>query len=140
MDWTQALKDINYLGVIAAAIASFVLGFVWYLWPVFGEKWAGLLGMSKEEADSTDGLGYVLSMAVVGSFVAAAFVAMVMSATATEGLIDGAVFGAIAGFALRYTSLVYHYGFARSPKHLATLDGAHDTLQLALMGAVIGAI
>ncbi len=140
MDWIQAFKDVNYLGIAVAAMASFVLGFVWYHWAVFGKKWAELLGMAKEEADSTDGLGYVLSMAVVGSVLAATFLAAVMEGSGTDGLASGALFGAIAGVALRCTSLVYHYGFARNPKMLAPLDGAHESLQLAMMGAIIGVI
>ncbi len=140
MDWVEALGDINYLGVIAAAVASFVLGFGWYHWSVFGERWVGLVGMTREEADSTEGLGEVLVLAVVGSFLAAGFLAAVMSATGTDGVVDGAIFGAIAAVALRYTSLLYHNGFARRPRMLTTIDGAHGIAQLALMGAIIGVI
>lgn len=94
MDWVQALKDINYWGVLAAAVASFVLGFGWYHWAVFGKSWVALVGLTKEEADSTEGLGEVLLMAVVGSLVAGAFLAALISATGTDGLVDGALFGA----------------------------------------------
>ncbi len=140
MDWLQALRDINYWGIVAAAVASFVLGFGWYHWAVFGKAWVGLVGMTREEADSTEGLGEILIVAVIGSLLAAAFVAALMSATSTDGLLDGAIFGALAGVALRYTSLSYHNGFARSPRMLTTIDGLHDIVQLALMGAIIGVI
>jgi len=140
MDWVQTLGDINYWGILAAAVASFVLGFGWYHWAVFGKTWVGLVGMTKEEADSTEGLGEVLLMAVVGSLIAAAALAALMLATSTDGLIEGALFGAVVGFAFRYTSLVYHNGFARNPRLLSIIDGVHDVVQLALMGAIIGAI
>ncbi len=96
--------------------------------------------MTREEADNTDGLGEVLLMTIIGSLLAAAFLAALMLATGTDGLVDGAIFGAIAGVALRYTSLVYHNGFARSPRMLTTIDGVHDIVSLALMGAIIGLI
>lgn len=140
MDWLQALGDISYVGVAVAAVASFVLGFGWYHWAVFGKAWVGLVGMTKEEADDTEGLGEVMIGAVVGSVLAAGFLAVLMLATGTDGLVAGAVFGAIAGIALRYTSLVYHNGFARSPRMLTIIDGAHDVVQLAMMGAIIGVI
>jgi hypothetical protein len=140
VDWIGALGDIKYLGVIVAALASFALGFTWYHWSVFGARWAGLLGMSKEEADSTDGIAYALGVAVVGSVVAAACLAALMLATGTEGFGEGALFGAVSGVALRVTSLTYHYAFARSPRQLAVIDGMHDIVQLALMGALIGVI
>ncbi len=140
MDWIQTLSDINYWGIAAASVASFALGFGWYHWAVFGKLWVELVGLTKEEADSTEGLGEILVTAVIGSVIAAALLASLMLATGTEGLIDGAIFGGVAAFALRYTSILYHNGFARSPRLLSTIDGVHDIVQLALMGAIIGVI
>ncbi|HLD39833.1 MAG TPA: DUF1761 family protein, partial [Candidatus Nanoarchaeia archaeon] len=33
----------NYLAVLVAAIAAYVVGFLWY-GPVFGKKWMALMG------------------------------------------------------------------------------------------------
>jgi hypothetical protein len=42
---------VNYLAVLAAAVAAFGLGFLWY-GPVFGKQWRTLTGMSLEEMKS----------------------------------------------------------------------------------------
>jgi len=57
MNWMSDLQSINYIAVAAATIASYLLGFAWYHWAVFGEAWANALGITKEKADNTEGLG-----------------------------------------------------------------------------------
>ena len=42
--------SINYLAVLVAAIASIVLGFVWY-GPLFGKTWTQLMGFDKKKMD-----------------------------------------------------------------------------------------
>ena len=141
MNWIDGLGNINYWGVTAAAFSSFVLGFVWYLWPVFGKPWAKSLGITKTEADNTDGLGGVFLMSIVGGVATAILLAVLMKATGTDGLVEGAIFGALIGFVFRYlSSLLYHNGFARRPMQLTTIDGGYDIVQLVIMGALIGFI
>jgi len=44
----MAQPVINYLAVLVAAVASVVLGFVWY-GPLFGKTWAQLMGFDKKK-------------------------------------------------------------------------------------------
>ena len=57
MDWMSELHSINYISVAVATIASYLLGFAWYHWTVFGEAWANALGITKSEADNTNQWG-----------------------------------------------------------------------------------
>lgn len=138
MNWIAEFRRISYLEVLVAAISSFALGLGWYHWDVFGKSWAGLLGLTKAEADNTEGLGMTFVAAVVGSFLAATFLSILMSATATDGLLKGALFGALTGVALRLTSLLYHNGFSRQPVELTMINGSYDIVQLAIIGAIVG--
>jgi len=38
------ILSVNYWGVVSAAVAGIVLGFLWY-GPIFGKKWAELAGV-----------------------------------------------------------------------------------------------
>ena len=44
----MAQPVINYLAVLVAAVASVVLGFLWY-GPLFGKTWAQLMGFDKKK-------------------------------------------------------------------------------------------
>ena len=65
MDFIAELQNLNYIAVAIATIAIYALGFVWYHWAVFGEAWANALGLTKEEADSTEGLGGAFAMSLI---------------------------------------------------------------------------
>lgn len=138
MDWFEAVGDISYVGVILAVVASYFLGFGWYHWPVFGKSWAAGLGMTKEQADDTDGLGLAFAISLVAPVGAAVTLASLMVATGTDSVAGAAVFGAVIGLAIRGTATFYHYGFARISLRVAVIDVMHDVVQLAMMGAIIG--
>jgi len=43
---------IDYLSVTVAAVAVYILGFIWYAKPVFGERWMKLAGLKKMEPNA----------------------------------------------------------------------------------------
>ena len=49
MDWIDGLGELDWVAVAVATVASYVLGFAWYSWSLFGKSWAGALGMTKEQ-------------------------------------------------------------------------------------------
>lgn len=56
---------INYLAVVAAAVASFVLGFLWY-GPIFGKQWMVLSGINPDKPQK--GMMKMMVMSFIGSF------------------------------------------------------------------------
>ena len=138
MSWITEFQNINYIAVAIATIASYVLGFIWYHWSVFGEAWATALGMTKEEADNTDGLGGAFAVSLISGFAKALFIACLMVIANVSGILDGFIFGATVGFAFTATSLGYYNGFARLSSTLTLINSAHSIVELALIGAIIG--
>src|SRR3546814_656433 len=47
------LFAVNWLGVVLAALAGFVVGGIWY-GPVMGKKWMGAVGLTEEDAKSAN--------------------------------------------------------------------------------------
>ncbi|MEH6448473.1 MAG: DUF1761 domain-containing protein [Oleispira sp.] len=138
MNWISELQNLNYIAVATATIASYVLGFAWYHWAVFGEAWANALGLTKEEADKTEGLGGAFSISLISGLTKAIFVALLMSATNISGVINGVFFGTVLAAVLTVTSLGYYNGFARTSSKLTLINSAHSVIELALIGMIIG--
>lgn len=59
---------INELAVLAAAVASMVIGFVWY-GPLFGKQWMALSGMTKENIEEAKkkGMSKMYVLTFIGS-------------------------------------------------------------------------
>ena len=140
MNWMSELQSINYIAVAIATIASYLLGFTWYHWAVFGEAWANALGISKEEADNTEGLGGAFVMSLVSGLAKALLVALLIAATNVSGVLNGAFFGVVVAIAFTITSLGYYNGFARTSSKLTLLNSAHSIVELTLIGAIIAAL
>lgn len=63
--------SINYLSVLVAAIASIIIGFLWY-GPIFGKPWMKLMGFTPESMEAAKkGMGGRYATVTLTSFVAA---------------------------------------------------------------------
>jgi len=139
MNWMSELQSINYLAVAVATIASYLLGFTWYHWAAFGEAWANALGITKKEADNTEGLGGAFIMSLISGLTKALFIALLIAVTNISGVLNGAFFGAVVATIFTITSLGYYNGFARTSSKLTLINSAHSIVELTLIGAIIGA-
>ena len=87
--------NINYLAVLVAAAASFILGWIWY-GPVFGKIWMGLSGISPGKPSTTkmitvSALGFV--GALLMSYVLAHALIFASAYTKSEGVGAGLMVG-----------------------------------------------
>jgi uncharacterized protein DUF1761 len=137
---------VNYLAVLAAAVASMVIGFVWYSLPAFGSLWMRIIGkdkLSKAEAeqmqkDTKPYFAYMFIAAFMGAAVLARFIAWFGVTTLGGGLHIG--FLAWLGFAVpialgnalfsgRDKSLVWPMFFVQA---------GHELAGLLVTGAILG--
>lgn len=131
----------SFTGVLAAAVAGYGVGAVWY--GVLGEHWLKALGLTR--ADIADDRGKPKSYRpfavafladLVMAFVLAGLIGHLGEVTIRVGIISGAIVW--AGFVI--TTLAVNNGFAMRSPALLWIDGGHWLLVLSVMGGVIGAI
>jgi uncharacterized protein DUF1761 len=94
----DALGDLNWLAVIVAAIAYFVLGALWYAPPVFGKPWQRSIGW-EIPADQRPNPAVFLSPAIT-CVVASIAVGALAVATGTDTIGEGIVLGLFAGIGI----------------------------------------
>lgn len=133
---TEVFESAYYLHALAAAVAGFAVGFVWYMPPLFGSAWLRAVGLTQAKASKANmpaifGTGFVLlyAMAVVLSGLGAS------GAGIWEGAQTGLVYGGV--FVLATTAM--HLMYAQRPLSLIAFEGLHDVAALMAMGAVLGA-
>lgn len=129
------ISAVNWLAVAVATVASFILGGVWY-GPLFSVQWQALVGLSTEELEGANP-AMIFGPAFILTLVQALLLALLLPAG--SGLAGGAGFGALLGAGFIATGLGVNYLFARNPRGLWAIDAGFNVVQLALMGAIIGA-
>ena len=138
MDWIEIFQEINYLAVLVAVASTFAVGMFWYSPGVFGRAWMKELGMKEKDMKNKEGMGRAMVHSGIASFFASSVVAALMFATVTDGAVDGAIFGAVIGFGIAMSSMVTHDVFSKVSDTLTRINGLHDIVKFAVIGAVIG--
>ena len=135
----MAFAGINYVAVILAAIAAFVVGGIWY--GVLGRRWMAALGKSEEELRRRGpptpirmGIAFVADL--VMAYMLAGLIGHLGQVTVASGMIS-AVFIWI-GFVI--TTQTVNYTFQGQRWSLTLIDGGHWLAALLVMGATIGAM
>ena len=88
--------NINYLAVLVAAAASFILGWIWY-GPVFGKIWMELAGITPEKPSTAKMIG-ISSLGFVGSLLMSYVLAHALIFASAYTKMEGAGAGLMVGF------------------------------------------
>lgn len=134
MDFSVALESVTVIEVVGAAIASMILGSIWYAQAIFGKSWMKATGLSEKDTQNQD-MTKTMTMAFVKTLVIAFVLALVL--VEVDGIVDGATTGAVLGAGLVAASMGVMHLFERRDKALWLINGGFVTVNLALMGGVI---
>jgi hypothetical protein len=128
------MPSVNLLGVLVAAVASMVVGFLWY-GPLFGKTWMKLSGMKemgdKSQAMRNYGLTFVGSL--IMAYVLGAFLSMTQTVVLTGALTMA--FWAWLGF--QATILVGTVLWEGKSWNLYALNAVYWLVNLLVMAAVL---
>ena len=128
------MPQVNYLAIIAAGIAAFVLGGLWYSPALFGRAWQREVGLSDDTLKHGN-MAVIFGSALVLSLIAAFVFAMFLGPRPSMPLGLGAGFS--AGLCWVASSFGINYLFARRSFKLFAIDGGYHTLQFTLIGVIL---
>lgn len=133
---TLDYSGVNWVAVVVAAVANVVIGFVWYLPQVFGNRWASETGRPLPQTGQIPVTTYVAG--VVIALIVAYVLALLAGAVGAATLVDGATLGFFAwlGFAAPTTASGALYE-GRSTTWWA-INAGFILVALVVMGAIIG--
>lgn len=132
-------SGFNWPEIVLAALSAFILGGLWY-GPLFGKRWQSLNQLSDAQINNANmkliyGAAFLLNLFLALFLSLFIEVAMMMG----SGALTGAMFGAFLGMVFVAPTFGVNYLFARRPVRLYLIDVGYQVLQLALMGAILGA-
>jgi hypothetical protein len=128
------MPEVNYLAVIAAAVATFVLGGLWYSPALFGKVWRREAGVTEEQMKNAN-MAKVFGLAFVLSLIAAWVFALFLGPRPPMALGLGAGFS--AGLCWVAASFGINYLFERKSFKLWLINGGYHTLQFTIVGLIL---
>ena len=128
------MPEVNFFFVIAAAVASFLLGGLWYSPLLFAKVWQREAGVSDAQMQNAN-MGMIFGIAFVLSLVAAFVFALFLGPRPPLALGLGA--GTSAGLCWVASSFGINYLFERKSLKLFAINGGYHTLQFTLIGLIL---
>jgi Na+/H+ antiporter NhaA len=131
----DALNDVNWLAIVVAAVAWWVLGALWYARPVFGNAWMKAAGIRIQEGQRPGAATIVVPL--VAQLVASIALAMLARATGSTTFGEGIVLGLVVGIGLLLTTYLVETTFGQRPQAGVwfAITGAYQ-----LLGALIASV
>ena len=129
------MAEINIWAVLAAAVATFLIGGLWYSPMLFARVWQREAGLSEERLRNGNP-ALVFGLAFVLALIAAFVFAMFLGPRPQLAFAVGAGFA--AGLAWVAASLGIIYLFERRSLALFLINGGYVTLAFTAIGAILG--
>lgn len=126
---------VNWLAVVLAALAGFVVGGIWY-GPVMGKKWMGAVGLTEEQLKQGN-MGLIYGGAFAFSLLASWTLAHTFATYAADLSVSVKVltaFGVALGFIV--PAIGTNYLFSQKSRTLFLIDAAYWLLFYIAMGLV----
>lgn len=130
---------INWLAVIAAAVAIYAIGFIIYASGLVlsAESWMAMSGISEAEMEAVGQTRMPYS--VVMPLMTATFMAVIFKWAQVAGASTGAQWGAVIALTSAVPALLYGWVYGIGPIEMTIIDGGHLLLGHIAAGAVLGA-
>jgi hypothetical protein len=128
----------NYLAILIAAIANFLLEAGWYSY--FMQPWLNGIGRTREWLMSSAGYNPALQygMALVSAAVMATAISCVTQLTGRQTWWRGILIGALLWLGFVVTVLATEYVFQVRPWSLLGIDAGFWLIGMMVMGAIVG--
>ena len=126
---------MDFVSIILAAGAAYILGGLWYSPFLFGKHWMRLTKKKQKNLKITPA---VVALGLVGTLITATVFSWILLQTGVHGAVGGMFFGVVlwAGFLLPFAANAVL--FEVSPPQLFIIDSLYPLAGLVLMGAILG--
>lgn len=135
----NTIHMINWLAVLAAAVATFAIGALWYSPALFAKQWQAAHGYSDEKLKS---MQQKMVPAFIGSFVCyliiAAALAALMVWTGRVGLVEGLKLAFLCWLGFAATLGLTANLYSDKSRSVFVIDAAFQLVFFLVMGAILG--
>ena len=125
---------LNWWAILAATVAAFALGWLWY-GPLFGQTWLAALGKTEEEFEPS---AQPFIITFFTTLLTCIVLAALMAGLGMNSLSGGLALGAITGIGFIATSAASDSAFCGWGMPLFLIQGGYRVVYNILMGGILG--
>ncbi len=126
---------INYLAVLVAAVASWMVGGAWY--GVLGKQWMAALGWTDVDRKAGMAKGPMIT-SFIAEIIMAVMLTGLMVHLGSQGVRAGLIAGLLVWIGFVATTITVNNAFQKRSIMLTVIDAGHWLLVLVVQGVVLG--
>jgi hypothetical protein len=129
---------MNWLAVLVAAVAYFMLGALWYSKTLFGTQWAQLLKIDTSNPDLRKGMGgMMVSTFVLVLIVCFGLETLIVKVNFGQELSYGIKLGLLTGLAFATTAVSINYVYERKPTNLYLITNGYHVVGHVIAATIL---
>ena len=135
------MPAINFIAVLVAAVAGWLVGAVWY--GVLGKQWMAALGWTEADCAGPDGKRHMPIGPMILAFIAQIIMALMLAGVVGHiggmpNIVNGLVSGVLVWFGFVITTIAVINAFQKRKAMLTIIDGGHWLAVLVVQGLILG--
>jgi hypothetical protein len=135
---TEIFSHINWLAVLVATAAYFMLGALWYSKALFGTKWAQLVKLDTNDPNLKKGMGGMMASTFVLMFVVSLTLALLIHMIGFgDNFLYGIKLGLLTGIGIATTSVSINYVYERRPSSLYLINCGYHILGNMIVATIL---
>jgi len=129
---------MNWLAILVATIAYFMLGALWYSKALFGTKWARLLKIDTGNPDLRKGMGgMMISTFVLILIVCFGLETLIVKIGFLQEISYGIKLGLLTGLAFATTAVSINYVYERKPTNLYLITNGYHVVGHVIAATIL---
>ena len=128
-------SDLNWLAVLVATVAYFVIGAVWYSDALMGKQWRAATGQEMGASGRPEPKAMVVNF--VGWFIAAMVLGLISTAIGASTVLEGLVLGLVVSIGFIGTNRIVQGMYEGSNKALMRVNAPYTMIGYSVMGIIL---
>lgn len=134
---TSIFSHLNWLAILVAAVAYFMLGALWYSKLLFAHTWVKSTGVDMNNPDAKKGVGGVMAFTFILEVVTCIGLAVLVHRLGLTLWTSGIKLGLMTGICFAGTSVFISYLYQMKPKVLSVIDGGYHIIGQIIAGIIL---
>lgn len=132
---TDFLSEINWLAVLLAALAYFLLGAIWYSKILFANKWIAYTKINMADPNISKGVAGIMFASFIWMFIISLGLAILRAKLDTSGWMSGLKTGLFTGLFFGAAAISISYLYEKRPFGLHLINNGYT-----ILGNIVAAI
>ncbi|MEO5908085.1 MAG: DUF1761 domain-containing protein [Ginsengibacter sp.] len=133
---TEILQQINWLAVLVAGLAYFLLGAIWYT-TLFGKKWQSYNRALMNDPSAKKGTAGIMIVSFILMLICAFGLSLIVTRLSLTGWKVGLKLGLLTGICFAATAVHISYIYEKRPLGLHLINGLYNVIGNIIAAMII---